>query len=233
MNSPLRVQWFQHVPFEGLGRIEPWLRMRGHTLACTAWHAGGSAPAPSSFDWLIVMGGSMNIYQHRDHPWLVEEKRAIGRALEAGKRVLGVCLGSQLIADVLGAKVFQNPEREVGWWPVHPVAKPAQSPFALEAPATLFHWHGDTFSPPPGAVHIAASEGCAQQAFAVGPRVLGLQCHLEIGAPEARALASACAEDLRPGRYVQGAGELVAGSVAHAPAAEHLLHRWLAVLERG
>ena len=230
----MKVHWLQHVPFEGLGVIEDWLTTRGHTLACTRLYAGEALPAgPDGFDWLIVMGGPMNINQHRDHPWLLPEKKLIHAAVAAGKRVLGVCLGAQLIADALGGKVFQNAEREIGWLPVRAVAAGADSPFAFPAKTTVLHWHGDTFSLPPGSTWLAESEGCAHQAFAVGPRVLGLQFHLEMTAADLGRIAQACADELTPARYVSTADQLVTGAGTNGPAAAELLGRLLSVLEQG
>ena len=231
----MKVRCFQHVPFEGLGLIAPWLRERGHEVSFTRWWAGDAAPGLDEFDWLIVMGGPMSVHQHRDHPWLVAEKAALCSAFAAGKRVLGVCLGAQLIADVLGAKVVQNPEREIGWWPVRavPVASGAAGArYEFPAYTTVLHWHGDTFSPPPGATRLAESAACAQQAFAWGERVLGLQFHLEMGAAAVAEIAAGCAGELEGGgRWVQPAQALAAGAREHGPAAEALLHRLLGAME--
>ena len=164
----MRIHWFQHVCFEGLGLIEPWLLAHGHTITATRWWAGETAPVGDRFDALIVMGGPMNIYEHEAYPWLVDEKAVIGAAILAGKPVLGVCLGAQLIADVLGGRVTRHTEREIGWWPITPVASPArrdEAGLALPMETTVLHWHGDTFSLPPGAVRMAESAACAQQAF--------------------------------------------------------------------
>lgn len=232
----MKVHWFQHVAFEGLGLIESWLRARGHEVTVTRWWAGESAgPDATAVDWLIVMGGPMNIYQHRDFPWLVLEKAAIAAAVSRGARVLGVCLGAQLIADVLGGKVMQNPEREIGWWPVRAVVatEAGTSRYAFPAEVTVLHWHGDTFTLPPGAVRLAESEGCAQQAFAWGERVLALQFHLEMGGAAVAEIAAACADELAGGgRWVQAAGEIAEGAYARAQAASGLLAKLLAAQER-
>ncbi len=232
----VKVHWFQHVEFEGLGLIEPWLRARGHEVTATRWWAGESAGVEAlAAEWLIVMGGPMNIYQHRDFPWLVEEKAAIAAAVHRGARVLGVCLGAQLIADVLGGKVMQNPEREIGWWPVRAVAAAESGTlrYAFPAEVTVLHWHGDTFTLPPGAVRLAESEGCAQQAFAWGERVLALQFHLEMGGAAVAEIATACADEFSAGgRWVQAAGEITEGAYAHAQAASGLLAKLLAAQER-
>jgi len=197
------------------------------------FYAGEAAPtSPDGFDWLIVMGGGMNVYQHRDHPWLRPEKDLIRAAIAAGKRVLGICLGAQLIADVLGGKVWQNDEREIGWFPVRAVPSGAASPFAFPPETAVFHWHGDTFSLPTGSTWLAESAGCAHQAFAVGSRVLGLQFHLEMTPTDIIRLDQACTDSRTPGRYVQSADQIMALARENGPAAA-LLDRLLRVLEKG
>lgn len=235
----MKVHWFQHVEFEGLGLIEPWLRARGHEITATRWWAGETAGADAAeCDWLVVMGGPMNIYQHRDYPWLVAEKAVIAAAVARGARVLGVCLGAQLLADVLGGRVMQNAEREIGWWPVRAVhaltsAATGDERYAFPAEVTVLHWHGDTFTLPPGARRLAESEGCAQQAFAVGERVLGLQFHLEMGAGAVAEIARACADELAGGgRWVQSAEAISEGAFQHAQGASMLLAKLLAAMER-
>ncbi len=231
----MKVRCFQHVPFEGLGLIESWLRARGHEISFTRWWAGDVAPDVDDYDWLIVMGGPMNVYQHRDYPWLVAEKAALCSAFSAGKRVLGVCLGAQLIADALGAKVMQNAEREIGWWPVRavpPAEGAAGARYAFPAFTHVLHWHGDTFSLPAGATPLATSAACANQAFAWGERVLGLQFHLEMDAGAVREIAEGCAEELNGGgAWVQPAELLLHGAREHGPAAGALLHRLLGAME--
>ena len=229
----MKIHWLQHEPLEGLGAIEPWLRGRGHTLAGTRLFAGEAPPPnPDGFDWLVIMGGGMNVYQYRDHPWLGAEKRLIRETLAAGTRVLGICLGAQLIADVLGGKVWQNAEREIGWLPVRAVPEGASSPFAFPPETAVFHWHGDTFSLPPGSQWLAASDGCAHQAFAVGSRVLGLQFHLETTPDDTARLEEASSDALWAGPYVQSPDQIIARARENGPAAA-LLDHLLQVLEKG
>lgn len=208
----MRVQWFQHVPFEGLGSIEAWMSAQGHDLCGTRLYAGEEPPAPDAYDWLIVMGGPMNIYQEREHPWLVAEKRAIRAAIDGGRRVLGICLGAQLIADVLGAKVTRNPQKEIGWYPVERTTDAPQSPLFADFPERfeVYHWHGDSFGLPPGALSVARSEACAQQAYVWGGRVVGLQFHLETTPASAAELIDNARDEIVPAPYIQSAETMLA-----------------------
>jgi GMP synthase-like glutamine amidotransferase len=217
----MRIHSLEHQPEEGPAKIAAWAAARGHPIARTALYAGEPPPALEDFDLLVIMGGGMNIYQHRDHPWLVAEKEFLRRAIDAGKPILGICLGAQLLADVLGGKVWQNAEKEIGWWPVELTDRAA--PFtAFPEKMTVMHWHGDTFTLPPGARRVAQSAGCAEQGFVWGGRVVGLQFHLEMGAVNVADLVNVAAEDLTPGRYVQSAAQLLE-TPADLPAAHAAL----------
>ena len=177
----LRIHYLQHVPFEGPGFIESWAQVRGHRLKATRLYAGQRLPADEEFDWLLILGGPMNVYEENRYPWLVREKRFIGEALHEGKVVIGICLGAQLLACVLGAKVTPNRVSRSAGTPLKRRRRPSQSNlsgfFPDQFPA--FHWHGDTFEIPRGAVHLARSQACENQAFAFGDRVAAFQFHLE------------------------------------------------------
>jgi GMP synthase-like glutamine amidotransferase len=145
------------------------------------------------------------------YPWLTPEQNLIAEAIGSGKIVLGICLGAQLIASALGARVYANRHPEVGWFDVERVDA-GREPHALsELPDTLevFHWHEDTFDLPPGAVRLARSLGCENQAFAVGPLVLGLQFHLEVTPETAGSLIANSRLHTKPGRFVQPQGEML------------------------
>lgn len=208
----MNIHYLQHVPFEGLAGIETWAAARGHRLAATRLHAGESFPPPDSFDWLVVMGGPMNIYEEAEFPWLAAEKRFIGSAIETGKVALGVCLGAQLIADVLGGPVTRNVHKEIGWFPVRKTAAASRSRVfeALPEEMEAFHWHGDTFAIPPGALHVARSAACENQAFIYDERVVGLQLHLETTPESARLLARHGADELVAGPFIQTAEAMLA-----------------------
>ncbi|MEJ2632928.1 MAG: type 1 glutamine amidotransferase [Acidihalobacter sp.] len=150
------------------------------------------------------MGGPMNIYEEGAYPWLVEEKRFIRQAIEAGKVVLGFCLGGQLIADALGARVARNPETEIGWFELQPVASGVTPPLdrMLGRPLMGFHWHGDRFDLPEGARFCARSEACAHQGFSYEGRVYAFQFHAE-ATPEVAAGFIAAEGELPDGAFVQ------------------------------
>lgn len=231
MNGP-RLHFLQHVTFERPACIGTWARRHGLVRTATALHEGEPLPAVDAFDWLVVLGGPMGVADTAAHPWLEDERRLIAQALEAGRRVLGICLGAQQLAAVLGARVYRAPVREVGWFPVRETAACAGTPYAgfLGGEAMVMHWHGDTFDLPPSAVHLAASEACAQQAFACG-RALGLQFHLELDRPAVERLIAACPQDLEPGPWVQTPAAMLTEQTAFAAAPrllERLLDRWLA-----
>ncbi len=207
----MRVHVLQHAVFEGLASIGPWLEARRARISVTRLFEEPRFPDPREIDWLVVMGGPMSVNDEEALPWLVPEKRFIAEAIACEKGVLGICLGAQLIASALGAKVRRNPQREIGWFPVEPVGASADAAFAplFGAPLDVFHWHGETFDLPAGAVQLARSAACEQQAFSIGSRVLGLQFHLEPSLETARALALHCPADLEPGPWVQPLPEML------------------------
>jgi GMP synthase-like glutamine amidotransferase len=207
----MRIHSLQHVPFEDIGSLTQDVIANDHSLTTTHWYKGDRAPALDSFDVLIVMGGPMGIYDDDIYPWLAEEKALIAAAIAAGKKIMGICLGAQLIACVLGAKVTRNVHREIGWFPLQIVAEASNHPIAklLAECNQVFHWHGDTFGIPAQAQLLASSEACAHQAYVVGNQVYGFQFHLETTEASASALIQHCAEDLDSSAYVQNADEIL------------------------
>ena len=201
----MKAHVFQHVPFEWLGSIESWFKSEKFDVESTRFFRDELPPKHTDFDWLVVLGGPMNIYQYDEYPWLRDEKDAIARALERGKTVLGICLGAQVIADVLGAETSINHEKEIGWFPVEYhdeiLEHPAFNNFQKEQ--TVFHWHGDTFDIPYGSLEVAQSAGCKNQGFLYGEKVLGIQFHLETTETSARALIQHSLADITSGIYVQ------------------------------
>lgn len=229
----MRMHVITHVPFEGPGRIAEWARERGHTITTTLAMLE-EFEIDDRIDLLVVMGGPMGATDETQHPWLVSEKRYIAAAIEAGLPVLGVCLGAQIIADVLGGTVRRNPEPEIGFYPVHRAMASAGDPVFRDFPRELVvgHWHGDTFDLPGGFEPAVTSEACANQAFSVkGARVVGLQFHLEWSPADLKVLALECADELvAGGRWVTTAPDMLAEADTYLPVCREvlfdLLDRW-------
>ncbi len=208
----MKIHYLQHVPFETPASIEKWALEHKHYLSATRFYANESFPPVEDIDWLVVMGGPMNIYEDNQYPWLTQEKRFIAQAIQANKTVIGICLGSQLIADVLGSKVYPGENKEIGWFPIELTNEAQNSTIfgALPQQFTVFHWHGDTFDLPPGATRLAYSQGCQNQAFIYNQRVLGLQFHLESTKESVSQLIANCGDELVEGKYIQQATEMLA-----------------------
>jgi GMP synthase-like glutamine amidotransferase len=223
----MRVHYLQHIHFESLGRMDEMLRSRGHSLSASRLYASPELPGLEDFDALIAMGGSMSVNDEDEYPWLAPEKRLVREASLAGKPVLGVCLGAQLIAASLGARVYPNAEREIGWFPVEGSAPSDPALFSFPSSIMAFHWHGETFDLPPGAVGLARSEACANQAFQVGRRTIGLQFHLETTRDSARLLVENCADELTDGRFVQGSDAILSAGAEAYEGMAALLERLL------
>jgi GMP synthase (glutamine-hydrolysing) len=207
----MRLHYLQHVPFEGPAKIEEWAAKANHTVTGTRLYANESLPSIEALDMLVVMGGPMGANDDARLRWMKGEKLFLELAMQRGKKVLGICLGAQLIASVLGAKVYANPQKEIGWFPIElDPPNVRNNPLSvLPQRTTVFHWHGDTFELPKGAVHLARSRACENQAFAVGANVIGLQFHLEMGMPHIETLLRHAASDLTSGDFVMGSEEML------------------------
>ncbi len=206
----MKLHYLQHVPFEDLGSIEQWAIAAGAEISCTKLYNNEALPLVDSLDWLVIMGGPMNIYDYGKYPWLSTEKLFIKEAIEQGKIVLGICLGAQLIADVLGSKVYANQDKEIGWLPItiseniSPELKKVLpiNPIAL-------HWHGDTFDLPEKSVHLAKSKACQNQGFIYQKKVIGLQFHLETTHKSLSSLIENCRDGLIDAPFIQSAEEML------------------------
>jgi len=211
----MRAHYFQHVPFEGIGHIKAWLTEHTFSITHTHFFDGEPLPAQDEVDLLIVMGGPMSVNDEAELPWLVAEKAFIRQAIDAGKPVLGICLGAQLIANALGAEVHRNRHTEIGWFPVRRVdtAQTEARSFGFPAEMTVFHWHGETFEIPAGGVRLAENDACRNQAFQYGDKVLGLQFHLEMTPALVQASVENGTDELIDGQpYIQPVTGILAAS---------------------
>ena len=208
----MHVHYLQHAAFENAANIAAWALQRGHRLTHTRLDLNESLPEPEGIDWLVVMGGPMNVDEHDIYPWLAREKEFLRRAIDRGIPVLGVCLGGQLICGVLGGKVTENRQKEIGWFSVTFTPDAASSPVFSRFPQRVpaFHWHGDTFSIPPRAIRLAASDGCDNQAFQYGRRVVALQFHWDYSLQSVETMIQHCRDELLNAPGIQQPAEMLA-----------------------
>jgi GMP synthase (glutamine-hydrolysing) len=168
-------------------------------------------PPVESFDMLIVMGGPMGVYDEDKYPWLRKEKLLIKNAAEKGKIILGICLGSQLLAEILGSRVYKNKYKEIGWFPVYFTKEARDNPLFNFFPNELnvFHWHGDTYDLPEGSVPLAFSEGCKNQGFILNNHLTGIQFHLEVTSESLSEMIKGSDDELIEENYVQTADQIL------------------------
>jgi len=176
----------QHLAFEHLGNVEVELIHHGYEIsyfnACDSNDL--AIVETSSADLLVVLGGPIGVYEEENYPFLATEKKIISHYIALNKPILGICLGAQLIASVLGAKVYPGGHKEIGWGPISLDKKniPSWFPDSLDGQRVL-HWHGDTFDIPSGATRISSSDIYQNQGFTYGESILALQFHLEVCGP--------------------------------------------------
>ncbi len=225
---PLTAVAIRHVAFEDLGHLDAPLRAAGYAIRYVEVAEGVAALDPLAPDLLVVLGGPMGVYDAAEHPFLSDELTLLRARLAARRPTLGLCLGAQLIAAALGARVYPGPVKEIGYAPVTLTAAGATSPLAaLPAGQPVLHWHGDTFDLPAGATLLASTDIYRHQAFALDRHALALQFHLEADRIE-RWLAGHAAE-LRAARVDPAAiaRDAVRHDAALRDAAAGVLTRWL------
>lgn len=228
----MHAHYLQHVAFEGLGTIEAWLQKNAFSISRTRFFAPYNEPLPESeaidaIDFLIVMGGPMSVNDEHIYAWLQTEKQFIKKVIKKGKAVLGICLGAQLIASAMGARVFANNYKEIGWFPIFSTDthneenENSAKVFHFPAQAQVFHWHGEAFELPENlynkpldkkAVRLAASEGCPNQAFQLSEKIIGLQFHLEVTAASVQEFVKNSRTDITGGKFVATPQEILANT---------------------
>jgi GMP synthase-like glutamine amidotransferase len=207
----MRACILQHVHFEGPAYIARWLRDHDVSYHTVHLYRDEDLPSPEDFDLLVVLGGPMSVNDLEQYPWLRGETVLIAQAIEAGRVVLGVCLGAQLIARALGARVGPGPDREVGWFDVRRDRESdPDNTFGLPEEFPALHWHGEVCELPAGCRRLASTDICRNQMFCKGTNVLAIQCHLEFRPESVARLAQNCPADLLPGRWVQDEARMLA-----------------------
>ncbi len=226
----MKVHWIQHVPFEGLGNINEWIEVNKHTLSCTRQFTNEALPNPSDIDMLIIMGGSMGVYDVKQHPWIEPEKQFIKNCIASGMPVLGICLGAQFIAAAMDAQVYAGPTKEIGWFPVQIFNKEIL-PFKEDNPI-IFHWHGDTFDLPPEAQLLASTPEVKHQAFLMKDNAIALQFHLEQTEETVKDMLSHFEDDLKEeGLKIQTA-EFIESQKQHFETNKQIMFHILDILSK-
>lgn len=213
----MKIHCLQHLKNETLGNIGVWISFKGHRLTKTLLYEKPVFPETEEFDMLLIMGGTMSVYQEKEFPWLKPEKEFVRKVIDTGRPVLGSCFGAQLIAEVLGGKVTRNRFKEIGWHRVKALAGEnlnIEEEIISELPDLFpefnaFMWHGDTFEIPPAAERLFESEACQNQGFIYGENVLGLQFHPEADRQWIGNLIEDSGHELVEGKYIQPEEEIL------------------------
>ena len=201
----MHIHYFQHNHFEDLGYIGDWAKSKNITTSVTRFDLKPELPSLEDFDWLVVMGGAMGVHDLDQFPWIHKEIEFIKEVIRSEKIVIGVCLGSQMIASALGARVYKNTEPEMGFWPIKFSPEAQKDNVFKHFPANLIvmHFHFDTFELSQGAVAMAESTVTAVQAFRYGNNVFALQFHCELTESNIPIFIRELAPEIVPGRLVQ------------------------------
>ena len=237
-DQPLHIHCLFHSPLGGQIHLPVWAGKRGYKLTESLVPETPNLPTPRQADCLVILGGPMSAWDEKQHPWLRREKRTMEQFIKAGKPVLGICLGAQLLAGILGARLYRGTCSEIGWFPVDATPHARNHPIGEVLPDRFeaFLWHGDTFDIPEGAVRLAESAAFPNQAFALG-QVLALQFHLEVRRDWVRRLSQRDADQLVVSDTVQSAETMLSVPEAlfreNNLIMEQLLDRWLRYTQEG
>jgi len=207
----MHIHYFQHNHFEDLGYIGEWAKSNKISTSVTRFDLKPELPLLQDFDWLVIMGGAMGVNDSDQYPWILSEIEFIKAAIQAGKIVIGICLGSQMIASALGARVYKNSEPEMGFWPVKFSQAAKRDCVFRHFPTELdvMHFHFDTFTLPEGAVAMAESSVTPVQAFRFGKNVFALQFHSELTESNTPTFIKELASEIIPGLFVQNPEEML------------------------
>jgi GMP synthase-like glutamine amidotransferase len=206
----MRIHCIRHEPFEGLAAIKSWIQLKNHQLSYTHIYLNENFPPVDDFDLLIIMGGSASVYEKNLFPWLKEEKKFIQNAIKKDKKILGICLGAQLLADALGGKVFKSACKEIGWFPVKFNISGLPGLNFLPETLEVFHWHGDTFDIPQGGVCIGSSQMVQNQGVVYGKNIIALQFHCEMDDEQIEMIINGAGKELlEEGKFIQSKKQIM------------------------
>jgi GMP synthase-like glutamine amidotransferase len=207
----MHIHYFQHNHFEDLGYIGDWAKGNNITTSVTRFDLKPELLSIEDFDWLVVMGGAMGVHDSNQFPWIHAEIDFIKLVIHSGKIVIGICLGSQMIASALGARVYKNTEPEMGFWPIKFSPEAQKDNVFKHFPADLnvMHFHFDTFELPENAILMAKSTVTSVQAFRYGNNVFALQFHSELTESNIPIFIEELTPEIIPGRLVQQPSEIL------------------------
>lgn len=213
----MRIHCILHAAFENPGIIEAWAREKSCQFSMTHTYRAELLPEVNDFDFLVVMGGPQSAVHLDKWPYLRDEIALIQKVIAANKPVLGICLGAQLIAESQGAKTERSPQREIGVFSVDLLPEAKEDPIFSQFPDSFLamHWHNDMPGLPKNARLLAKSAGCPRQAFSIGDRVYGLQCHLEMTQNNIAQMMPHCENELTADIYVDSKQKLLAYDLKH------------------
>lgn len=220
----MKFHFLQHVPFEGPGYIDSYAREFNVETSFTRLYQKEILPDGQDIDLLIILGGPMSVHDTVEYPWLLSEKEFVRQFIKNGGKVLGICLGAQIIAEVLGGKVTKNDQKEIGWFPVAFNQISGLDPIDEQI---VFHWHGETFSIPEGAQKIASSVATLNQGFIYDGRAVALQFHLETTFDSMNNLIDECRHEMVTGKYIQSVDQIHKLAADHIPSVNLLMKRLL------
>lgn len=228
----MKIHCIIHESFEGIGCIKDWIALKKHKVSFTLVFNNEKFPNPADIDWLIIMGGGMSVYEEDKYPQLTQEKEFIRKCIDTKKTILGICLGSQFLADSLGAKVYPAKEKEIGWFPVLLYKNNLPVPLkSLPGSLMAFHWHGDTFDIPKNAVGFASSELTPNQGFFYDENILALQYHYEVDEYAVRKMVQNAEKELsEKGRFIQSSEKIIEG-IRYVKENNSIMFRMLDYLE--
>lgn len=202
----MKIHCIQHVPFEGPGAIEEYCAKNNVELTYSHLYKGDKLNNTNA-DLIVIMGGPMGIYDDVKYPWLKIERNRLKELVQTDQKIIGICLGAQLLADAFGAKVYKNEKSEIGWFPVKKESN-EQVITSFQTQEEVLHWHGDTFDLPKGATRIFSTDACLNQGFKKGG-VIGLQFHLEMRPQDVETIVENCRSEIVDGQYIQSAEEIL------------------------